>query len=129
VLAATHPRFRTPHVAILVSAAAVLALTLSGTFITAAIISTLIRLMTYALTCAALPVLRAQNGEAPAPFTLPAGGAISAAALVLVAWLFSSSSWNEVRIAGIAALVGLPFYLIRAIQRVQGSGFNVQGSS
>ncbi len=113
VLSATHPRFRTPHVAILVSAASVLALTLSGTFITAAIISTLIRLMTYALTCAALPVLRSKSGEGRAPFTLPAGAAISAAALVLVAWLFSSSTWNEVRVAGIAALVGLPFYLVR----------------
>jgi basic amino acid/polyamine antiporter, APA family len=75
------------------------------------------------LTCAALPVLRAKSGEAPAPFTLPAGGAISAAALVLVAWLFSSSSWNEVRIAGIAASVGLPFYLIRAIRGGLGLNF------
>jgi amino acid transporter len=54
VFGVVHSRFRTPHVAILVSAVVMLALKLSGSFATLAAISTFIRLLTYAATCAAL---------------------------------------------------------------------------
>jgi amino acid transporter len=112
----THPKFRTPHVAILVSSAFMLVLTLSGTFITAATISTLIRLMTYAVTCAALPVLRQRRNDRPARFTVPAGPIVSIAALAMVAWLFSNSTWNEVQLVAAAAAVGLPFYFLRSVR-------------
>jgi amino acid transporter len=116
MFATTHPRFRTPHVAILVSSAFMLVLTLSGTFITAATISTLIRLLTYAVTCAALPVLRQERNDRPASFHVPAGPVVSMAALAMVAWLFSNSSWNEVRLVAAAAAVGLPFYFLRSVR-------------
>src|SRR5262249_36208696 len=57
-LATTHRRFHTPYVSILVTAAIVLVVTLSGTFIYALTISTLTRLASYAVTCGALPLLR-----------------------------------------------------------------------
>ena len=57
-LAAVHPRFRTPHVAIVVTAALMLALTLSSTLIYALTVSTIARLLAYGATCAALPTLR-----------------------------------------------------------------------
>jgi amino acid transporter len=116
IFAMTHPRFRTPHVAILVSSAFMLLLTLSGTFITAATISTLIRLLTYAVTCAALPVLRPERNNRPAMFHVPAGPLVSMTALAMVAWLFSSSSWKEVQLVVIAAVVGLPFYFLRSVR-------------
>jgi APA family basic amino acid/polyamine antiporter len=112
----THPRFRIPHVAILVSSAFMLVLTLSGTFITAATISTLIRLMTYAVTCAALPVLRQKQNDWPARFSVPAGPIVSMAALAMVAWLFSNSTWSEVQLVAAAAAVGLPFYFLRSVR-------------
>lgn len=117
IFATTHPRFRTPQAAILVSAAFMLVLTLSGTFITAATISTLIRLLTYAVTCAALPVLRQERNNRPAMFHVPAGPFVSVAALAMVAWLFSNSSWREVQLVAIAAVVGLPFYFLRSVRR------------
>ena len=46
ILVATHIRFRTPNVAIVVTALAVVLLTFTGTFFTAAQISTVIRLTT-----------------------------------------------------------------------------------
>ena len=116
MFATTHPRFRTPHVAILVSSAFMLVLTLSGTFITAATISTLIRLLTYAVTCAALPVLRRERNDRPASFRVPAGPVVSMAALAMVAWLFSNSSWNEVRLVAAAAAVGLPLYFLMSVR-------------
>ncbi len=60
-LAAVHKRFRTPHIAILLTAALVLALTLSSSLIYALTVSTIARLLAYAATCAALPKLRTKK--------------------------------------------------------------------
>jgi len=111
ILSATHSRFHTPHVAIVVSAAGMLVPTLSGTFASAATLSTLIRLTTYAVTCAALPVLRRRSSpDNNATFVVPAGDIVSAVALLLIAWLYSSSSWTDVRQALIAGAVGFLLY-------------------
>jgi basic amino acid/polyamine antiporter, APA family len=111
VLAAAHPRYRTPHVSILLTAAVILALTLSGSFIYALTLSTITRLVIYASTCAALPVLRRKRGAPAAGFTAPAGLAVSAAALGLAAWLLSNSTWREARDVGLAAAFGLLVYM------------------
>jgi APA family basic amino acid/polyamine antiporter len=111
VLSATHRRFKTPYVAILVSAVGVLAVTLLGRFASAAILSTIIRLITYAVTCAALPVLRLKSGYSHALFVTPAGWAVSVAALCLIGWLFSSSSWSEARLVLLAAGTGVVLFL------------------
>ena len=111
ILSATNSRFHTPHVAIVVSAAGMLAPTLSGTFASSATLSTLIRLTTYAVTCAALPVLRRKSNDArAATFVVPAGDIVSAVALLLIMWLYSSSSWTDARQALIAGVLGLLLY-------------------
>ena len=61
VFAATHDRFRTPHAAIIATAAVILALTLSGTFISVLTVSVIARLLAYIATCAALIVLRRRD--------------------------------------------------------------------
>lgn len=110
-LAAIHPRFRTPHVAILVSATLMLALAVSETFLYAATISTVARLLIMATTCAALPVLRLTGRERPAQFVVAGGWFVSAAAVALCAWLLSNSPWREARDVAIAAAVGLVVFL------------------
>jgi amino acid transporter len=108
-LAATHPRHRTPHAAILVTSVGVLLLTVTGTFLAAVRLSTVIRLVTYAITCAALPILRRRAGQ-PAQFVVPGGTVVAVVALALIGWLFSSSTAADAwRVAGIAA-AGLVFY-------------------
>jgi len=109
-LAATHRRFHTPHIAILITAAAVLVLTLSGTFVYAATISVIARLLSYSATCAALPVLRRRSDARPALFRAPVGVAVSVASLLLAAWLLSNSTGRQARDAGIAAALGLLVY-------------------
>ena len=110
VLATTHARFHTPHVAIVASAACMLALTLSGSFLTAVAISTLARLLTYAATCAALPVLRRRDRRgdagAPASFRAPGGMATVVVALGVIAWLLTHGSAREVRDVAIAMALG-----------------------
>ena len=53
-----HPRYKTPHVSILVFATLVWALAMVGTFSWNAKLSAVSRLITYALICGALPTLR-----------------------------------------------------------------------
>jgi APA family basic amino acid/polyamine antiporter len=108
-LAATHPRFHTPHYAILFTGAIMLALAISGTFIYALTISTLARIMIYMTTCAALPVLRR---KACAPLEVPGGVAIAIAAILLAAWLLSNSTWREARDTAIAAALGFIIFAV-----------------
>jgi APA family basic amino acid/polyamine antiporter len=104
---ATHARFRTPYVAILVSAFVMLALTLLSTFISALTISTIIRLMVYMVTCAALPALRRMADVPRAVFVVRGGPVIAVLACILSAWLLSNSTAAELRLVAGAAVVGL----------------------
>ncbi|HLY04615.1 MAG TPA: amino acid permease, partial [Rhizomicrobium sp.] len=72
-LAKVHPRFRTPAATVVVAGAVNLALTLSGTFIYLVAISTISRLITYMITCSALPVLRRRVNVPKAMFHAPGG--------------------------------------------------------
>ncbi|MCI0488440.1 MAG: amino acid permease [Blastocatellia bacterium] len=110
-LSATHARFHTPHLSILAMGAVVLVLTLSGSFIYAATVSVIARLLAYGSTCAALIVLRGEKNAPEAAFKVPGGVGVSIATLLLAGWLLSNSTWSEARDTVIAALLGLLIYL------------------
>ncbi|GGF21752.1 APC family permease [Hymenobacter cavernae] len=112
IFGATHPRFRTPYVALLVSAVLKLALAISGTFIYALTLSTIIRLTYFALTCAALPVLRRRFPTQPAPFQVVGGTVIAAGCVGLCLWLLLSSTGTEARDVALMAVVGLGVYFV-----------------
>jgi APA family basic amino acid/polyamine antiporter len=109
-MAATHRRFHTPHRAILVTAAVVLTLTLSGTFVYAVTISVIARLLAYAATCVALPVFRRRRDAPPALFVVRGGVPIAVVSLLLVAWLLSNVTAVQARDTGLAAALGLAIY-------------------
>jgi amino acid transporter len=107
VLASTHPRFRTPWPAILVTAAIMLALALNTTFIGALTIGTAIRLLTYVSTCTALLVLRRRRDVPEAAFRMPFATPLVIVALLTCVWLITSVTWREGMMVAIAALPGL----------------------
>lgn len=111
-LAAIHPRFRTPAWAVIATSAVMLGLTLSGTFIYLLTLSTLARLVTYGVTCSALPVFRRRTTAPAAQYRLPAGEMIAAAAILLVIWLLSNSTLREARDTAIAAALGLVLFVL-----------------
>jgi basic amino acid/polyamine antiporter, APA family len=116
-LANVHRRFFTPHVAILITAGLMLVLTLKSSFVAALTISTIARLVTYAVTCAALPVLRRRKGV-PAPmFKVRGGPVIAVAALMLAVWLLANSTLREAVTATIAGAVGMVIYLSYRLYR------------
>ena len=109
-LAAIHARFHTPWMAILTTSAVMLALSLSSSFLGALTIGTIIRLVTYVLTCMAMIVLRRRPGTPAATFRAPGGVVTATLALMACAWLLTSISAREAGIAAIAALLGLVIY-------------------
>ena len=107
-LARVHKRFRTPHISILISAAAALMIALPGTFIYAVKITVITRVLVYASTCAALPILRRRSlAETPDSFRAPAGVPIAIVCVLLCLGLLVSSGWREARDVVIAVAIGL----------------------
>ncbi|HWN11311.1 MAG TPA: amino acid permease [Pyrinomonadaceae bacterium] len=112
ILSAVHSKFRTPHVAIVLSGILMLALTLSSSLIYALTVSTIARLLAYAATCIALPTLRHKRDAPPAHFTIPGGTIISVVAVLLSIWLLSNSTFYEARDSAIAMAAGIVIYLV-----------------
>ena len=106
-----HKRFATPYISIILTSLVMLVLTMQTSFLAALTVSTLARLVTYAATCAALPVYRRRKDVPPAVFRVPGGSFIAGLSLVLIAWLLWNSTKEERIAAGIAALVGLLIFL------------------
>lgn len=111
-LGRVHKRFFTPHISIIITTALMLLLTLKSSFLAALTISTIARLVAYAVTCAALPVLRKRTDAPPAHFKLPGGAVIAAAALILSAWLLANSTFTEAWQAAAAGALGLLIYFV-----------------
>jgi amino acid transporter len=112
ILSRTHARFRTPVAAIVVTSATACVVALFSTFLSALTISTIVRLLAYVTTCAAVPALRRRRDVPEAAFSAPAARVVSLAAIVLSVWLVSNSPWNEVRLAAALILVGVAMYWV-----------------
>jgi amino acid transporter len=110
--AAVHPRYRTPHVAVVFSALLVLGITLSGQFVYLLTVSTVSRLLVFGVTCAALPKLRRSPLVPSARFVLLGGPVIPAAALALIVWLLASSSFAATRDVAILTACGALLYAV-----------------
>jgi basic amino acid/polyamine antiporter, APA family len=109
-LAYIHSRFGTPISAILVTAAVVLILGLSGSFIYLVKISLVGRVSVYAVTCALLPVFRRRKGLPEASFRVPAGSMIAYGCLAALALCLAKSSTSDLLDVVLALLVGLAIF-------------------
>jgi APA family basic amino acid/polyamine antiporter len=109
---AVHPRFRTPHVSVLLFAALVWALAAAGSFLQNLTLSAVSRLFTYGAVCVALVVLRRrERGGAPALsrawFRVPAGPAVASLGLAFSAALALRMSLRELAVLGGTLVLGL----------------------
>lgn len=128
-LSAVHKKFRTPHVAIIGTAALMMALTLSSSLIYALTVSTIARLLAYAATCIALPALRRKKDAPPAMVKIPGGIIISILAVLLSLWLLSNSTLTEARDSSIALAVGFLIYFAYRFTPRGRTKVNDQGAS
>lgn len=119
---AVHPRFRTPHVAIAIQSAIVLALAVTGTFARLAIIANVALLLLYLLCCVAAFELRrrdVRSGGGGTPFNLPAGAGWVAPPLaiaVILVLLLAAEPGELALVAGVL-LVATALYVLAWLRR------------
>jgi APA family basic amino acid/polyamine antiporter len=106
-----HPRYRTPHVAILTQTAVALGLMLTGTAEDLAVLSAIARLATYMGTVLSVPVLRRRMAQTPRTIRLPGGDAIPVAAFAICLLFLSAADKKNWIGGGIALAVGAIVYV------------------
>jgi amino acid transporter len=105
VLGRVHPRFRTPHLAVVANAVVALAMSLYSSFADAATLAAIARLAVFALTCASLIALRRKRGPSPG-FRLPGGPIVAVAGVSFAVWLLSTRSLTQLGILLGVGIVG-----------------------
>ena len=113
VFARIHPRYRTPHIAILTQTGVALLLMLTGTAEELAVLSAIARLATYIGTALAVPVLRRKMPATARTIRLPGGPAIPIAALVICLLFLSAAEAKNWIAGGIALALGALIYFLR----------------
>jgi APA family basic amino acid/polyamine antiporter len=109
--AAVHPKFRTPHVSILVYTAMLLSFTLAGNFRWNITLSAVARLLTYSSFAAALLVLRRKQPEADA-FRLRAGTLIAILTLFFCAILFLQTPMRNLSVVLVTIAIATVNWLV-----------------
>jgi amino acid transporter len=104
-MAKIHPRYRTPHVAIVAFAVCLWGFALAASFRWNLTMSAGIRLIYYATVCIALPVLRWRKTAPDAQFKLPAGYLIAALAVATSLWLFPKFDRPALWVLGVLAVL------------------------
>jgi amino acid transporter len=120
VFARIHPRYRTPHVAILTQSGVALLLVLTGSAEELAVLSAIARLATYIGTAASVPVLRRKMPATPRTIRLPGGPAIPIAALAICLVFLSAATAKNWIAGGIALAVGAAIYVLRRHKQAPG---------
>ena len=117
-VAAIHPRFGTPAVAIGVYAVVCALLALPGTFRQLGTLASSGTLLVYLVCCLGVLRLRAKNiVSEEAPFRVPFGPVIPLAACAIILWMLSTLTWLELGAALLfVAAVGLA-YTVHELRR------------
>jgi amino acid transporter len=116
-IGSVHPRYRTPHVAIVIHAALCLGFALTGSFERLAVLSVIPVLIVYLICCLATIQLQRRDVrvEGAIPFRLPRGPVIPVIASAIVLWLMTASTRQEVLAMGaMLAAETVLFFLMRA---------------
>jgi amino acid transporter len=111
ILQMTHPRFKTPYISILISAAAILVVSLTYSFMSAVTMSVIIKLITTCIVCISLPVLRFRKDTEPAKYKIHGGFLVATLAFIICLWLLSHSTGGEIVQLVIAVSVGFVLYI------------------
>lgn len=107
-----HPKYKTPTWSLLLFMSITIAVSLNYSFLSAASLSAITRVMIYGIVCGTLIILRRKNPGPSTFYKLKYGNSIAAAGILLTLWLLSSSKLNELRDIGIAIAAGLLIWLL-----------------
>lgn len=118
-LAAVHPRYRTPYVAVMAQTVVTAVLALGGGFERLALVANGAALLAYAACCAAAWELRRRDvreggGE---PLRTRVGAVAPGVAIVVIVWLLSGLKRGEWVAIGGTAVVALVAYAVASVRR------------
>ncbi|MDP2958799.1 MAG: APC family permease [Longimicrobiales bacterium] len=114
-LARVNAKTHVPTHAILAYAAVVTALAASGTFLTLVQLANISALLMYLLCCLGVIGLRRRQVRLEAePFTIPGGAIVPWLASAAILALLSTATLGEVKAVGVALLVAVALYVLRA---------------
>lgn len=124
-LAMVHARFKTPYVAIVSQTLIVIALAVTGSFETLAIVANGSILLVYAACClAVIQLRRAGVQESGTPFRVPFASVVPVVALAVIAWLMTSLTADEWKallvVLGVAVIVYATSLPSRRAARAEG---------
>jgi basic amino acid/polyamine antiporter, APA family len=105
-MGAVHPRFRTPHVSVVVFATLSWLMAASSGFLQNLSLSAVSRLLTYGVVCVAVLVLRRRDADPPW-FRIPGGSAVALLGLAFTAVLALRMSLRELALLTLTMALGL----------------------
>jgi amino acid transporter len=107
-----HPKYITPTWSLLLFMAITIIISLNYSFLSAASISAITRVMIYAIVCVTLIVLRKKRPEQASYFKIRYGNVIAVVGVLIAVWLLTSAKIKELRDVGLAISIGLVIYLL-----------------
>ncbi len=118
-IGSVHPRYRTPHIAILIHAVTCLVFALSGSFEKLLVLAVISTLIVYLICCLAAIQLRRRDirDEGAVPFKVPGGAVIPLIASAIVVWLMMASTRQEVLAMGAMLVAETILFLVMRARR------------
>ena len=113
VLARVHPRFHTPHVAIVAYAGLACLFALTGAFQPLAVFASVSLLLVYLIVCVATIKLRRTRPRPPGAFRAPGGLLVPLLGIATVLWLLAQSRLVEIVAILAVAAIAIVYYRIR----------------
>jgi amino acid transporter len=119
-MATVHPRFHTPHIAIVVETIIVVALAVTGTFERLALIANGSILLVYIAACISVLELRRRNVRAGGtPFRVPVVAVVPALAVIVIIWLLTSLERREWVGLGVLVLIAIVIFAVTRPRRLR----------
>ncbi len=112
-----HSKYKTPTWSLLLFMIVTIIISLNYSFLSAASISAITRVMIYGIVCTSLLKLRKKNPGETGFFKIKYGRLIAFAGIIITLWLLSSSKLNELRDIAIAVGVGFVIYLLMELAK------------
>jgi basic amino acid/polyamine antiporter, APA family len=109
-----HPRFHTPHIAILTYASLAFGLSFFSTFQKLAVLSNTAVLLLYILCClAALELKRRDVRGDGMPFGFPGAYAVPVVAIAMILWILTHAKWDELVTTGACLILASILFRVR----------------